>query len=97
MQPLKKFTQCSGLTLLFGVFIILFGVSSTALTTFGKSNIPSSTQAPAIKSRECTNHEDCNSLKDTSCVKDPDDYKLRCLCGDDTAPDNGFCKKTAKG
>lgn len=49
MQPLKKFTQCSGLTLLFGVFIILFGVSSTALTTFGKSNIPSSTQAPAGK------------------------------------------------
>lgn len=37
-QPLKRFTQCGSLTMLFAVFIILFGVSSTALTTFGKSN-----------------------------------------------------------
>ncbi|EDW43555.1 GM26631 [Drosophila sechellia] len=38
MQPLKRFTQCGSLTMLFGIFIILFGVSSTALTTFGKTN-----------------------------------------------------------
>lgn len=38
MQPLKRFTQCGSLTMLFVVFIVLFGVSSTALTTFGKSS-----------------------------------------------------------
>lgn len=38
MQPLKRFTQCCSLTMLFAVFIVLFGVSSTALTTFGKSS-----------------------------------------------------------
>lgn len=38
MQPLKRFTQCGSLTMLFLVFIVLFGVSSTALTTFGKSS-----------------------------------------------------------
>lgn len=37
MEPLKRFTQCGSLTMLFAVFIVLFGVSSTALTTFGKS------------------------------------------------------------
>lgn len=36
--PLKRFTQCGSLTMLFAVFIVLFGVSSTALTTFGKTN-----------------------------------------------------------
>lgn len=48
MQPLKRFTQCGSLTMLFAIFIVLFGVSSTALTTFGKppSNIPPATPAP---------------------------------------------------
>lgn len=36
-QPLKRFTQCGSLTMLFGVFIVLFGINSSALTTFGKS------------------------------------------------------------
>lgn len=40
MEPLKRFTQCGSLTMLFAVFIVLFGVSSTALTTFGKSPNP---------------------------------------------------------
>lgn len=34
-KPLDKFRQCGPLTMLFAVFIVLFGVSSTALTTFG--------------------------------------------------------------
>lgn len=48
MQPLKRFTQCGSLTMLFAIFIVLFGVSSTALTTFGKppSNLPPATPAP---------------------------------------------------
>lgn len=37
MHALKRFTQCGSLTMLFAVFIVLFGVSSTALTTFGKA------------------------------------------------------------
>lgn len=40
MSALKRFTQCGSLTMLFGVFIVLFGVSSTALTTFGKAPPP---------------------------------------------------------
>lgn len=54
MQPLKRFTQCGSLTMLFSVFIVLFGVSSTALTTFGKSPNPPPpppTQAPGTHSR----------------------------------------------
>lgn len=34
-KPLDKFRQCGPLTMLFAIFIVLFGVSSTALTTFG--------------------------------------------------------------
>lgn len=52
MQPLKRFTQCGSLTMLFSVFIVLFGVSSTALTTFGKSPNPPPpppTQAPGTQ------------------------------------------------
>lgn len=45
MKPLKRFTQCGSLTMLFAVFIVLFGVSSTALTTFGKTS-PNLQQAP---------------------------------------------------
>lgn len=44
--PLKRFTQCGSLTMLFSVFIVLFGVSSTALTTFGKTN-PNLQNTPA--------------------------------------------------
>ncbi|XP_075147863.1 oogenesis-related protein sosie [Haematobia irritans] len=98
MQPLKRFTQCGSLTMLFGVFIILFGVSSTALTTFGKSNLPPPpTPGPIIKGRECLAHEDCAAIEKSSCVRDPDDYKMRCLCGNDSPPNNGLCPDTLKG
>nr|XP_014086668.1 uncharacterized protein LOC106615130 [Bactrocera oleae] len=97
MQPLKRFTQCGSLTMLFGVFIILFGVSSTALTTFGKTNNDKPTPTPIIKGKECNNHDDCITIDKTSCVKDPNDYKHRCLCGDDSAPVNGHCQDVLKG
>ncbi|KAM7360716.1 oogenesis-related protein sosie [Cochliomyia hominivorax] len=98
MQPLKRFTQCGSLTMLFGVFIILFGVSSTALTTFGKSsNNPPPTPGPIIKGRECNTHDDCAAIERSSCVKDPDDLQLRCLCGDDKPPNNGLCPEVLKG
>ncbi|XP_061393146.1 uncharacterized protein LOC133328619 [Musca vetustissima] len=98
MQPLKRFTQCGSLTMLFGVFIILFGVSSTALTTFGKSsNVPPPTPGPVVKGRECTTHEECAAIENSSCVRDPDDYKMRCLCGNDNPPNNGLCPDVVKG
>jgi len=37
------------------------------------------------------------SLQQTSCVKDLDDEKLRCLCGDNKAPINGLCTATLRG
>lgn len=58
MEPLKRFTQCGSLTMLFAVFIVLFGVSSTALTTFGKSQPSqpvSQTQAPCKTPTEIEN------------------------------------------
>ncbi|XP_070137895.1 uncharacterized protein sosie isoform X3 [Drosophila bipectinata] len=98
MQPLKRFTQCGSLTMLFGIFIILFGVSSTALTTFGKTNNqPPPTHVPIVKGRECSNHDDCTAIDRTSCVKDPNDYRFRCLCGDDSAPSAGNCPDVLKG
>lgn len=99
MQPLKRYTQCGSLTIMFVVFIVLFGVSSTALTTFGKtnSNAAPATPGPIVKGRECSSHDDCVSIDKSSCVKDLNDYKLRCLCGDDSAPQNGLCPNVAKG
>ncbi|KAJ6638600.1 hypothetical protein Bhyg_11337 [Pseudolycoriella hygida] len=101
MQPLKRFTQCGSLTMLFLVFIVLFGVSSTALTTFGKAspnNIPPAPPTqPPVKGRECNSHADCSSLQYTSCVRDLDDEKLRCLCGDNKAPFNGQCTAITRG
>lgn len=34
-KPLTRFTQCGSLTMLFASFVVLFSLSSTALTTFG--------------------------------------------------------------
>lgn len=51
-QPLKRFTQCGSLTMLFAVFIVLFGVSSTALTTFGKSNTQNQATPPPSKDQK---------------------------------------------
>ncbi|TMW42536.1 hypothetical protein DOY81_012384, partial [Sarcophaga bullata] len=48
------------------------------------------------KERECNTHDDCAAIERSSCVKDPDDLKLRCLCGDDTPPNNGFVCRCAK-
>uniref|UniRef100_A0A336L3L3 CSON002765 protein n=1 Tax=Culicoides sonorensis TaxID=179676 RepID=A0A336L3L3_CULSO len=96
--PLKRFTQCGSLTMLFVVFIVLFGVSSTALTTFGKTNPNlNNPTPPPIRARECATHADCASLENTSCVRDPVDARLRCLCGDNKPPFNGLCKSKLKG
>lgn len=131
--------------MLFAVFIVLFGVSSTALTTFGKSppNPPPPPTPPpgkstkeiqlelnsirsisfsinfrsinfkysfirikkkscfvlllSVKARECTSHFDCSSIQHTSCVRDGTDNRImRCLCGNNKAPINGYCTDTVK-
>lgn len=48
------------------------------------------------KGKDCATNTDCIGITDTSCVKDFD-YKLRCLCGDFRAPNNGFCSAKSKG
>lgn len=45
-QPLKRYTQCGNLTLMFAVFVILFSLSSTALTTFGINKPQNQPAAP---------------------------------------------------
>lgn len=85
--------------MLFAILIVLFGVSSSALTTFGKSNTnqqaPPPTKPP-VKAKECTNHADCATITNTSCVTAPDG-KQRCMCGDYEAPTNGYCQAKFKG
>lgn len=51
----------------------------------------------AVKGRDCSTHDDCSAIDRTSCVKDPNDYKTRCLCGDDSPPMNGLCPDVLKG
>lgn len=100
MGALKKMTRCGSISTLFGVLIVLFGVSSSALTTFGKTQTqnqpaPQATRAPVI-AKECVNHGDCATIVATSCVQAADG-KMRCLCGDFEAPENGYCKAKYKG
>ncbi|XP_055615696.1 uncharacterized protein LOC129761891 [Toxorhynchites rutilus septentrionalis] len=99
MGALKKMTQCGSISMLFAVLIVLFGVSSSALSTFGKSNTnqqaAATTRAPA-KTKDCTNHADCLTIQNTSCVPAADG-RLQCLCGDFEAPINGYCQAKYKG
>ncbi|XP_053669855.1 uncharacterized protein LOC128720218 [Anopheles nili] len=99
MGPLKQMTHCGSISALFAVLIVLFGVSSSALTTFGKSN--TNQQAPPtpppVVAKGCSNHADCSTIQNTSCVVDPIDYQMRCLCGDFKAPVNGLCSAKYKG
>ncbi|XP_053698557.1 uncharacterized protein LOC128745507 [Sabethes cyaneus] len=99
MGALKKMTRCGSISTLFAVLIVLFGVSSSALTTFGKTNTnqqaPPPTRPP-VKAKECTSHADCTAIQNTSCVMAADD-RMRCLCGDFEAPDNGYCQAKFKG
>lgn len=50
-----------------------------------------------VKGKECNTHADCSYFQLTSCVKDPDDHVHRCLCGNNKAPINGYCKDTQRG
>lgn len=45
-KPLTRYTQCGNLTLLFAVFVVLFSLSSTALTTFGINKPQNQPAAP---------------------------------------------------
>jgi hypothetical protein len=45
-KPLTRYTQCGHLTLLFGVFVVMFSLSSTALTTFGINKPQNQPAAP---------------------------------------------------
>lgn len=45
-KPLTRYTQCGSLTLLFAVFVVMFSLSSTALTTFGVNKPQNQPAAP---------------------------------------------------
>jgi hypothetical protein len=51
-QPLKRYTKCSSLTILFTVFVITFTLSSSALTTFGKASNTNSNPAAPTQARK---------------------------------------------
>ncbi|XP_057335747.1 uncharacterized protein LOC130674438 isoform X1 [Microplitis mediator] len=122
----------------FIIFLVLFPVKTSALTTFGKTNPqnqnPPPPPTPAYnnevivvnktafelarltsmgrsgmrptgmksssahvghnslgKARECKIESDCSAIQNTTCVQDPNGDKKRCLCGDLSAPVNGYC------
>ncbi|XP_049536973.1 uncharacterized protein LOC125951891 [Anopheles darlingi] len=100
MGPLKQMTHCGSISALFAVLIVLFGVSSSALTTFGKSNTGNQQAPPTpppVVAKSCSGHGDCGTIQNTSCVLDPIDDRMRCLCGDFKAPVNGLCTAKYKG
>lgn len=45
-KPLTRYSQCGNLTLLFAVFVVLFSLSSSALTTFGVNKPANNPAAP---------------------------------------------------
>lgn len=49
-KNLTRYSQCGNLTLLFGTFVVMFTLSSTALTTFGV-NKPQNNPLPATPTR----------------------------------------------
>ncbi|XP_008549712.1 uncharacterized protein LOC103572738 [Microplitis demolitor] len=79
----------------FIIFLVLLPVNTSALTTFGKTSPqnqnPPPPPTPVGKARECKTESDCNAIQNTTCVQDPNGDKKRCLCGDLSAPVNGYC------
>ncbi|XP_044741469.1 uncharacterized protein LOC123302564 [Chrysoperla carnea] len=73
--------------------------SVQSLTTFGKSpsNQNQPIPTPTARGKDCTMESECAGIQDTSCVPDPLDKKMRCLCGDNKAPQNGQCQAKIKG
>lgn len=45
----------------------------------------------SVKARECTSQSDCSSIQGTSCVRDGIERVMRCLCGNNKPPLNGYC------
>lgn len=88
------------------LLLVVFFASPTftwALTTFGKTNTqnqnvnPPPPPTPIGKARECKLESDCAGIQNTTCMADPRDGRMRCLCGDYSAPLNGVCINKLKG
>ncbi|XP_021941310.1 uncharacterized protein LOC110840525 [Zootermopsis nevadensis] len=71
------------------------------LTTFGNQNAGSRNQSTPhhvqISGKECRSNIDCAGIANTTCMKHPDDTKLRCLCGEKKSPLNGACHHSKQG
>lgn len=81
-----------------------FGLShhqkTARLTTFGNQNTASknnSSQHKPISGKECKSDTDCAGIANTTCMRHPDDTKLRCLCGEKKSPQNGACHHSKQG
>ncbi|KAK0159805.1 hypothetical protein PV327_010878 [Microctonus hyperodae] len=82
------------------VLLASLSLTTSALTTFGKTNPQNSNPppppTPVGKARECKIESDCGAIQNTTCMADPRDGKTRCLCGDYSAPINGLCTNKYK-
>nr|CAD7592603.1 unnamed protein product [Timema genevievae] len=53
--------------------------------------------APAVSGRTCKSDDNCAGIANTTCMNDPRDNKMRCLCPDKAGPINGHCPPKKKG
>ena len=51
----------------------------------------------AVSGKECKSDTDCAGIANTTCMRHPDDTKLRCLCGEKKSPHNGACHHSKQG
>jgi hypothetical protein len=51
----------------------------------------------AVSGKECKSDTDCAGITNTTCMRHPDDTKMRCLCGEKKSPQNGACHHSKQG
>nr|CAD7199043.1 unnamed protein product [Timema douglasi] len=50
-----------------------------------------------VSGRTCKSDDNCAGIANTTCMNDPRDNKMRCLCPDKAGPINGHCPPKKKG
>jgi len=51
----------------------------------------------AVSGKECKSDTDCVGIANTTCMRHPEDTKMRCLCGEKKSPQNGACHHSKQG
>lgn len=80
---------------------LLHHQKTARLTTFGNQNTATKNSTAqhktTVSGKECKSDTDCAGIANTTCMRHPDDTKLRCLCGEKKSPQNGACHHSKQG